>query len=62
MKRKKIVFICGSPRRKASASFAFAQYLALFLNHDYEFIDLVINRSSRIRTSIFRYSKKNTES
>ncbi|MCK4788801.1 MAG: NAD(P)H-dependent oxidoreductase [Desulfobacteraceae bacterium] len=38
---KRVVFLCGSPRRKKSASLYTARYLARFLDHDYEFVDVV---------------------
>ena len=37
---KKIIFLCGSPRRKKSASLYTAKYFAKFLDHDYEFLDV----------------------
>ena len=38
---KRVLFLCGSPRRKGSASLYTARYLAQFLDHDYEFLDVV---------------------
>lgn len=38
---KRVLFLCGSPRRKKSASRYTARYLAKFLDHDYEFVDVV---------------------
>lgn len=38
---KKVLFLCGSPRRKQSASLYTARYLARFLDRDYEFVDVV---------------------
>lgn len=38
---KKIIFLCGSPRRKKSASLYTAKYLAQFLDNDFEFVDVV---------------------
>ena len=40
MTRKKVLFLCGSPRRKRSASLCTAKYLARFLDYDYEFVDV----------------------
>ncbi|MCG6961756.1 MAG: NAD(P)H-dependent oxidoreductase [Acidobacteria bacterium] len=37
---KKVLFLCGSPRRKQSASLCTAKYLARFLDFDYEFLDV----------------------
>jgi len=37
---KKVLFLCGSPRRRRSASLSTAKYLARFLNYDYEFVDV----------------------
>ena len=37
----KIIFLCGSPRRKKIASLCTAKYLAQFLDNDYEFVDVV---------------------
>jgi multimeric flavodoxin WrbA len=38
---RKIIFLCGSPRRKKSASLYTARYLAQFLDNDFEFVDVV---------------------
>lgn len=43
---KKILFLCGSPRRKKSASRRTAEYLARFLDYNHEFLDLAASRSS----------------
>jgi len=40
MTKKKILFLCGSPRRERSASLCTAKYLACFLDYDYEFVDV----------------------
>ena len=40
MTTKKTLFLCGSPRRKRSASLCTAKYLARFLDYDYEFVDV----------------------
>jgi len=40
MTTKKVLFLCGSPRRKQSASLCTAKYLARFLDYDYEFVDV----------------------
>jgi len=40
MTKKKILFLCGSPRRERSASLCTAKYLARFLDYDYEFVDV----------------------
>ncbi len=40
MTKKKILFLCGSPRLKKSASLCTAKYLACFLDYDYEFVDV----------------------
>jgi putative NADPH-quinone reductase len=37
---KKVLFLCGSPRRKRSASLCTAKYLARFLDYDHEFVDV----------------------
>jgi multimeric flavodoxin WrbA len=37
---KSILFLCGSPRGTASASRKTAQYMARFLDYDYEFVDV----------------------
>jgi multimeric flavodoxin WrbA len=37
---KHILFLCGSPRHKRSASLFTAKYLARFLDDDYEFVDV----------------------
>ncbi|APG27581.1 hypothetical protein A7E78_06870 [Syntrophotalea acetylenivorans] len=46
MTTKKILFLCGSPRHKRSASLCTAKYLARFLDYDYEFVDVVKARLS----------------
>jgi len=43
---KRILFLCGSPRRKQSASLYTAKYLARFLDYGYEFLDVVGARLS----------------
>jgi multimeric flavodoxin WrbA len=40
MKAKRILFLCGSPRRRRSASLCTAKFLARFLDYDYEFVDV----------------------
>lgn len=40
MTTKKVLFLCGSPRRKRSASLYTAKYMARFLDYDYEFVDV----------------------
>ena len=40
MTTKKVLFLCGSPRHKQSASLCTAKYLARFLDYDYEFVDV----------------------
>jgi len=40
MTTKKVLFLCGSPRRKRSASLYTAKFLARFLDYDYEFVDV----------------------
>jgi multimeric flavodoxin WrbA len=35
-----VLFLCGSPRHKRSASLCTAKYLARFLDYDYEFVDV----------------------
>jgi multimeric flavodoxin WrbA len=40
MTTKNVLFLCGSPRRKRSASLCTAKYLARFLDYDYEFLDV----------------------
>jgi len=37
---KRVLFLCGSPRGKESASLYTARYSAKFLDHDYEFVDV----------------------
>jgi len=37
---KRILFLCGSPRGLKSASRITAEYLAKFLDYDYEFVDV----------------------
>jgi len=46
MNTKKILFLCGSPRRRRSASLCTAKYLARFLDYDYEFVDVAKARLS----------------
>jgi len=43
---KKVLFLCGSPRGKKSASLATALYMSRFLDYDYEFADVVKARLS----------------
>jgi multimeric flavodoxin WrbA len=43
---KGVLFLCGSPRGKRSASLSTARYLARFLDHDYEFVDVARARLS----------------
>ena len=43
---RKVLFLCGSPRGKKSASLCTAKYLAQFLDHDYEFVDVARARLS----------------
>lgn len=43
---KKILFLCGSPRGKKSASLSTALYMSRFLDYDYEFVDVVKARLS----------------
>jgi multimeric flavodoxin WrbA len=43
---KKVLFLCGSPRGKRSASQYTAKYLARFLDYDYEFVNVVKARLS----------------
>ena len=40
MTTKKVLFLCGSPRRQRSASLCTAKFLARFLDYDYEFVDV----------------------
>jgi multimeric flavodoxin WrbA len=47
---KRILFLCGSPRGKKSASLYTARYLAKFLDHDYEFLDVASARLSNAPT------------
>ena len=46
MATKKVLFLCGSPRRQRSASLCTAKYLARFLDDDYEFVDVAKARLS----------------
>jgi len=46
MAMKKVLFLCGSPRRKRSASLCTAKYMASFLDYDYEFVDVAKARLS----------------
>ena len=43
---KRVLFLCGSPRGKKSASLSTARYLAQFLDYDYEFVDVARARLS----------------
>ena len=43
---KKVLFLCGSPRGKKSASLATALFLSRFLNYDFEFLDVTRARLS----------------
>ena len=43
---KKVLFLCGSPRGKKSASLSTALYMSRFLDYDYEFIDVAKARLS----------------
>ncbi|MFC1997609.1 NAD(P)H-dependent oxidoreductase [Chloroflexota bacterium] len=43
---KSVLFLCGSPRGKKSASLKTARYLAQFLDHDYEFVNVAQARLS----------------
>jgi len=43
---KKILFLCGSPRGKKSASLSTALYMSQFLDYDYEFVDVAKARLS----------------
>ena len=42
----KVLFLCGSPRGKKSASLSTALYMSRFLDYDYEFVDVVKARLS----------------
>ena len=42
----KVLFLCGSPRSKKSASMSTALYMSRFLDYDYEFVDVVKARLS----------------
>jgi multimeric flavodoxin WrbA len=44
--KKKVLFLCGSPRGKKSASLTTARYLAQFLDYDYEFVNVARARLS----------------
>lgn len=46
MIEKKVLFLCGSPRGKKSASLSTAWYMSRFLDYDYEFVDVVKARLS----------------
>ncbi|SDP71177.1 NAD(P)H-dependent oxidoreductase [Desulforhopalus singaporensis] len=48
MTTKKVLFLCGSPRRGRSASLCTAKYLARFLDYDYEFVDVTKARLSTV--------------
>lgn len=43
---KKVLFLCGSPRGKRSASRDTAEYMSRFLDHDYDFYDLADSKMS----------------
>ncbi|MGB3715666.1 MAG: NAD(P)H-dependent oxidoreductase, partial [Candidatus Promineifilaceae bacterium] len=43
---KHVLFLCGSPRGKKSASLTTARYLAQFLDYDYEFVNVARARLS----------------
>lgn len=43
---KKVLFLCGSPRGKKSASLSTALYMSRFLDYDYEFVDVAKARLS----------------
>ncbi len=43
---KKILFLCGSPRGKKSASLSTALYMSRFLGYEYEFVDVVKSRNT----------------
>ena len=43
---KRVLFLCGSPRGKKSASLSTAKYLAQFLDYDYQFVDVARARLS----------------
>jgi len=43
---KKVLFLCGSPRGKKSASLSTALYMSRFLDYDYEFADVTKARLS----------------
>jgi len=43
---KKVLFLCGSPRGKKSASLTTARYMAQFLDYDYEFVNVARARLS----------------
>jgi len=43
---KKVLFICGSPRGKKSASLSTALFMSRFLDYDYEFVDVAKARLS----------------
>jgi len=48
MTTKRVLFICGSPRSRRSASLCTAKYLAGFLDYDYEFLDVAKARLSTV--------------
>jgi len=48
MTTKKVLFLCGSPRRRRSASLSTAKYLARFLDFDYEFVDVAKAKLSTV--------------
>jgi multimeric flavodoxin WrbA len=43
---KKVIFLCGSPRGKKSASLSTALYMSRFLDYEYEFVDVAKARLS----------------
>ncbi|GAI02173.1 unnamed protein product, partial [marine sediment metagenome] len=47
---KKVLFLCGSPRGKKSASLCTALYLSRFLDYEYEFVDVVKAKLSSVPT------------
>jgi len=42
----KVLFLCGSPRGKKSASLSIALYMSRFLDYDYEYVNVVKARLS----------------
>ncbi|RCV65425.1 hypothetical protein C5S53_03880 [Methanophagales archaeon] len=53
----KVLFLCGSPRGKKSASLSTALYMSLFLDYDYEF-DLAARNGMMLRAD-YDFDKKN---